>query len=367
MLTIAAFGNERSACTGYRVKDPLNKMKQLRMADVKMVGNIGQDTEGEIKKSDVVYFGRAASDNILKTINIVHSFKKKVVFDLDDDIFDISPYSQHYARLGIMGMEIKAPNGEVSTMWEDGRHGFDISDNRRFRASFVKVLQKVDAVTVTTQPLKELYSKFNRNVHVNPNSIDMYRWRTERIPKPEGWPVRLLYTGAANHQLDVVEMMPVLVELQRAHMDLRIAFVGTDWKSVKNELDYTRVDVHPWVDYEAYPYLLKSINADIGIAPIQRTFFDSCRSAIKYYEYSAIGIPTVATDFGPYKREMIDGKTGFLVDSDKEWFDRISELVKDKALRETVARNALRDVERNHSLDYQVETWEQNFKTITEN
>ena len=362
-MRIAGFGQERSACTGYRLKDPLNKISKLKLAEVHIIGVPNEDTEAEIDKSDVVFFGRAASDNIIYLINKIHSKGKKVVIDLDDSIFDVNPYSQHYTRLGIMPIEMANMDGEWMSMWEDGKAGFDVMSNRRFQLNFIRVLRLVDAVTCTTEPLRKLYSDYNKRVCIVPNSIDMVVWKTAPR-RTEGDTVRILYTGAANHQPHVMQLMSVFEEIQKKYKNVRLAFIGTDWRSVKNTLDYSRVDVHPWVDYEAYPYLLKTTNSDIGIAPISDDFFDDCRSAIKWYEYSAINIPTVASAYGPYQREIVDGKTGILVRSNKDWVDGLSGLIEDKALRRNIATEALRDVRKNHNLDYVADDWVETFKSV---
>jgi glycosyltransferase involved in cell wall biosynthesis len=364
-MHITAFAQDRGACTAYRIKDPLNKISKLKLAEIHMIDIPNEDTEKEINKADIVYFGRAANDNILGLINKIHTKGKKVAFDLDDSIFDVDPYSQHYARLGIMPINISDDNGEFVPMWEDGKKGFDVLSNRQFQMAFIKILKAVDLVTTTTLPLKKLYNNFNKNVQIVPNSIDMKIWKTEQNMRNDN-DIRILYTGAANHQPHMMELLPVLAAIQHKYKNVRLAFVGADWKIIKNNLDYNRVDIYPWVDYEAYPYLLKTINADIGIAVIHDNFFDSCRSAIKYCEYSALGIPTVASNYGPYEREMEDGKTGILVKTDKDWIQGISSLVENKSLCKTLAANALRDVRIKHNLDYVADTWLSTFKGVTD-
>lgn len=365
-MKIFGFGQDRGACTGYRIREPLTKIKNLKLADVYINTVPDENTEKEINSSDVIIFGRAASDHIIHLINKIHSKGKKVIWDGDDSIFDVNPYSQHYNRLGIMPINMANDVGEFVPMWEDGKGGFDVKSNRQFQLYFIKVLKLVDAVTVTTEPLKKLYSDFNKRVCIVANSIDMSIWKTEprRDCGQSDDAVRILYTGAANHQPHMMKLMPVLEKIQQTHKNVRLAFVGTDWKTVKNNLDYNRVDTFPWVDYEAYPYLLKTTGSDIGIAPLSDDFFDDCRSAIKYYEYSALGIPTVASAYGPYQREIVDGKTGILVSSDGDWANGLSALIEDKTLRRNIANEALKDVKMNHNLDYQVDDWVSTFKSI---
>lgn len=366
-MKILAAASDNGACTGYRIREPLNRLKKLGLAQTILIENAHQDFTKELLLSDIFMFGRAASGTIIDQIDKMHSMGKKVVFDLDDNIFEVSPYSQHYNRLGIMPIEsLDDDNTHLGMMWEDGKDGLDVKSNRQFQMYFIQVLRNVDAVTCATKPLQELYSRFNRNaVHV-PSGIDVGLWKTDKNDS-QNKHFRILWTGAANHYSDAKNMMPVFEEIQKKYKNVRLAFVGNDWRMVKNNLDYSRVDVYPWVSYEAYPYLLKTIKADIGIAPIQMTHFDDCRSAAKWWEYSCLNMPTIATNHGPYKREMNNGKTGLLVQTDKEWVSGLSALIEDKALRTDLAAEALKDVKQNHNLDYTCDKWAETFqKTLEE-
>jgi len=366
-MRIIAAAADFGACTGYRIREPLNKIKKLQLAETILIESATTNIESEIKKSDIFMFGRAASGQIVTQIDKMHAMGKKVVFDLDDNIFDVSPFSQHYNRLGVMPMNMESDAGESMTMWTDGEKGFDIKSNRQFQMHFIRVLKNVDRVICTTSPLEKLYKRFNNNVTVVPNSIDVGVWKTDKLNVTDK-PFRILWTGAANHYPDAVDMMPVFEEIQKKHKDVRFAFVGTDWRIIKNNLDYSRIDVYPWVSYETYPYLLKSINADIGIASIQKNDFDDCRSAIKWYEYSCLNIPTIATNHGPYKREMKNNETGLLVNDDKEWIKALSYLIENDHMRSALACQAYHEVRLNHNLDYTVDRWVEAFSnTLKDN
>ena len=363
MLKIVGLSSDRGACSSYRLIQPLEKLNHLQLAQAKVMNGLEPDVGDNVDASDIVCFGRAASGKILGMIDKLHSMGKKVVFDLDDNLFNISPFSQHYQNLGIIPYNLETDDGESVMMWKDGINGFDIRNNRNFLKFFVQVLRIADGVTVTTEPLRNLYSNFNKNTIIVPNSTDMKIWKTKKIPRNDG-KVKILYTGAANHYEDIMFMMPVLEQIQKDFNNVIFSFVGNDWKTVKNKLDYNRIEVSPWVSFEAYPYLLKSLNCDIGLAPVAESFFSDCRSAIKWYEYSALGIPTIATNFGPYKREM-NNQNAFLVGNvEKEWYQGLSALIKYPGVRQSAAENGYKEVVDNHNLDYVAEDWIETFKEI---
>jgi O-antigen biosynthesis protein len=59
----------------------------------------------------------------------------------------------------------------------------------------------------------------------------------------------------------------------------------------------------------SYPSFLMSLNADIGIAPLEINKFNSAKSNLKHLEYVALDITGVYTDIDPYKKTQLKAKT----------------------------------------------------------
>lgn len=363
-MKIAAMCQERSACTTIRVKHPAEKIAKLKLADVHIIGRADPDMDKVIKESDVVFLGRAGGNDLVAMIQTLRAHGKKVVYDLDDNMFGISPLSPHYKDFGIMPVEFDTDDGGKGYLWQDGKSGFDVMRNRQMRKSFIEIIRAVNCVTVTTEPLAEIYRRMNDNVHIIPNSIDFGVWEKPPIHK-DGDEIRLLYTGAANHQEDWLFISPVLADLQKTYPKLKIVLLGMDWSNIQNGIDYSRVEVHGWCDIEAYPYKLQTLCCDIGIAPISKIDFNECRSSIKWLEYSALKMATVATNYGPYKRDITDGVNGLLVEEKAEWKSALSKLIDDSAYRKQLSDEAYRHCKRNYDLDYAVDIWMSAFTSVT--
>jgi glycosyltransferase involved in cell wall biosynthesis len=325
-----------------------------------------QDVEKILAKTDVAVLGRGAGTHHNNVIRKLQGDGIKVVYDLDDNYMDIHPWSPHYKDLGVMPVNMEHEDGRMAKFWEDGKAGFDVSRNRRTRRAFPETIMLSDCVTVTTEPLRKTYKRFHDKVYIVPNAIDFRLWDGPPIRHVED-KVRILYTGAANHQEDFLFVREPLTELQKKHDNVVIVFVGADWKHLRNELDYSRVEVHEWVDFEAYPHFIRSLACHIGIAPITEDNFNDCRSELKWMEYSSLKMATVATNYGPYKRAIKEGETGLLVKGQEDWFNAMSLLVEDEKLRTHLAKNAYREVKRNHNLDYTINLWMNVFEDITNN
>ena len=360
-MRVVGYAQDAGACTNIRIKQPLERIKQLGLADIHLIGPTEQDIPGELEKADIVILGRALNDNVKSGIDTLRENGKVVIFDLDDNFFNISPFSPHYKELGIMPVDMESADGlSVTPMWEEGVN-FNAASGRRIRANGIEILRKANCVSVTTSPLKKVYSRFNDNVRIIPNAIDFRMWSYQPL-KHMGGKVRILWTGAGNHTEDFMFIHTVLKEIQDKYDNVTIVFAGTDWKHVRNTLDYSRIEVSPWTDIVGYPYLIKSLCCDIGIAPIRDWDFDDCRSNIKWLEYSAMKMATVATDFGDYNRTMENGVDSLLVKEKEQWVEALSKLIEDEEYRKHLAETAYRKVKKHYNLDYVVDRWIDVFK-----
>ena len=80
---------------------------------------------------------------------------------------------------------------------------------------------------------------------------------------------------------------------------------------------------------------------DIGIAPLERNTFNLHKSDIKFLDYSALKIATIASNVEAYAKTIVDHETGLLVDNKSAaWFDALSELISSKEMRSQLSDNA---------------------------
>ena len=355
-MKICGYGQHRDACTQLRIVGPLNKVEQLKLATVELITAVDGTGEGKVANSDVIVLGRAASDPVTAMLQEMKRRGKYIVYDLDDDMFGVSPLSPHWKDFGIMPVNMNHPELGSLPMYVDGQGGYDVRRNRALRASFIKVLKMTDCITTTTPPLLKLYSRYHDNVRMVPNAIDFGLWSKPDITHNSG-KVRVLYTGAANHREDWEFVKSVLLELQKTHKDWTLVLVGMPWHDHAEGIDRKRVEWHGWADIDAYPFLMRSLCCDIGIAPISKIKFNDCRSSIKWLEYSALKMATVATDYGPYERDCEDGATALLVKEKDEWYGALSKLLEDAQARKGLGERAYRKAKRYYDLDVVVDQW----------
>jgi tetratricopeptide (TPR) repeat protein len=91
-------------------------------------------------------------------------------------------------------------------------------------------------------------------------------------------------------------------------------------------------------DMDAYYDFLAGL--DVGIAPLEDTGFNRCRSDVKFLEYAFSSVTAVMKRLAPYEGTIEHGVTGFLFDDSNELVAILDDLVSDGAKRRVVAERA---------------------------
>jgi glycosyltransferase involved in cell wall biosynthesis len=112
-----------------------------------------------------------------------------------------------------------------------------------------------------------------------------------------------------------------------ANPEVDMHFIGTDY----GPLFDSEYRFSPWASDVGDYY--KNIDFDIAIAPSFDNPFNRSKTWIRALEMGALGIPIVAANRLPYSDYVIDGKTGYLVDTEQDWEDRLTDLIHDDAMR----------------------------------
>jgi glycosyltransferase involved in cell wall biosynthesis len=249
-------------------------------------------------------------------VEILQYFRARgtpVVYHIDDDLLEI-PDS--------LGHDIVKRNG--SSVVKEARW---------------RMLAGADLVYASTSMLAaRLESKFpgQRIFH------GMYApYLGDRIAAPRPRPGRgttVGYMGSKGHQHDLAIAVPDLVQLMESRPDLRFETFGTISMPDALKAFGQRITAHAVnKSYVAFLGALAGLGWDVGLAPLADEPFNRCKAPTKYVEYSAAGIPVVASDVNVY-REVVSNGGGMLVNGD--WNGAIARYLDDADLRATTASAA---------------------------
>ena len=217
------------------------------------------------------------------------------------------------------------------------------------RYRYVTALLEADHVLVTNEVLKDSLAKYNENIHVMPNYLDDAMWQiVDNAPAggaDSSAPLIIGYMGTVTHKNDLQMIEPALVSVL-GHYEGKVRLKLWGVEPVGRLID------NPWVDHVGncpgeynlfVPFFAKQ-HADIFVAPLTEGRFNSCKSFLKYLEYSTLGVPGIYSQGAQYDRVITDGVNGFLVGNLLEWQTCLTALIEKPELRISIARNALNDI-----------------------
>ncbi|MGL4654242.1 glycosyltransferase family 4 protein [Cetobacterium sp.] len=102
-------------------------------------------------------------------------------------------------------------------------------------------------------------------------------------------------------------------------------------------------------------------NSDIGIMPLENTFWEKGKCGFKLIQYMACGLPVVASN-SPANKEIVNGN-GFILNEEKEWTIKLEKLLIDKELRKEMGKESRRIIEEKYT--YQV--WGKRYSQLIKN
>ena len=319
-LRILFVAADTGGCAYARCHLPALGLNRLGGFEAKAVPRLAWD---DLLHHDVIVWARQHQNDLARYREFARGMGKVLVFEIDDYLHGIpmwNPASRDYPKGGsaLLGLEA----------W----------------------MKSCDALTVSTRPLAEAYGAFNADVVVLPNSVDPGVWR----PRPNLGPaVRIGWVGSITHRRDLQLLKPVLKAIRRRHHNVQFVMMGYDGDLRRQGID---LEYHPFVRIEEYPDALAELSLDIAMAPLDSHSFNLCKSNIKYLEYGALGIPCVASRFGPYL-SIRSGETGFLACSTEEWIETLSMLIDEAPLRRRIGAAAREHVLAEHDIHKTARLW----------
>lgn len=195
-------------------------------------------------------------------------------------------------------------------------------------------IRAADAVTVTTEQLAAVVRQLNPDVHVIPNYLPAWLLEHER-PRQDGM-VTIGWGGSSTHAMDVEEIGGQLRQIMNRNPHTELHLMGSNYAKQLGVRE--RVRHSEWTtDVPAY---WRAIDYDVMLAPLRANVFNASKSPLRPLEAAMLGIPVIASDYGPYSQFVRHGETGFLVKRDHEWGKALRALINDEEMRSEMGSNA---------------------------
>lgn len=297
-------------------------------------GNNGPDVDPhKVTQVDLVVIQRDFPRFVLPFGQILHLARKQhkpVIYEVDDALLDL-------------------PEGHVS-----------YSDLSMVFLPIVWAMSEADAITVSTPYLQGYLKIFNHNTWLLPNYLNDDLW-TFSAPTRRGGagdPVIIGYMGGRTHSADLDSILPALERILEIYGSrIRLRFWGgqpPDGLRVNPLVSWDPLDIQDYADFASY---FSTQICDIFICPLVNNRFNQAKSALKFLEYSVLGVPGIYSRIVPYENIVEDGENGLLASGIEEWVECLVKLIEDPELRFELGRAAQRTVQQGHLLSQHAELW----------
>lgn len=298
---------------------------------------VGDDQYNAIMKwADVVIFQMVANAKVIRDMKAKGIY---TVFDCDDYI-------------------AKVPERHPS---------FKETNGAAYQRMFRETAREVDMVTVTTEPLRKHFLKYNDNVVILENYIPVEFWEKPYSPNTSK-KLRFGWAGSIGRPDDLEVIAPVVKQIVKEIPTSKFCYIGGGgWDNQRanrwvfgqdnfKEIPYESKEYHPGSKVEVWPETLNSLRLDVALAPVADNVFSRHKSQIKYYEYSINRWPGVYQEY-LYKGVVKHGVTGFLATTQDEWYKYVKLLLEDGKLRKQLGDAAYNDVQSNYAFSSNRDKW----------
>lgn len=316
-VTIYVYPADVHGCGYYRMIWPAHALQSLghsvRVISPKERGaslRAAVDRNGKIvdvewpSDADAIVLQRISDCRLADAIEIMVRRGLKVIVDIDDDLAAIDPNNPAWQAM-------------------HPKYGYSSNHN------WLNVQRACDAasfVTVSTDALLPRYARHGRGMVLR-NCIPKRYLDVEHVDSDVvGWGGSLHV-----HPNDVQMLGPTIAILTSTGTKFRVIGPGDGVASVLR-CDDDAIEATGSRDLRTeWPEALATLG--IGIAPLADTRFNRGKSHLKVLEYSALGVPWVASPRAEYQRAHKLSGTGILAEKPKHWLRGLRSLINNESLR----------------------------------
>ncbi|WKV10880.1 glycosyltransferase [Marivirga harenae] len=195
-------------------------------------------------------------------------------------------------------------------------------------------------VSCGNEYLAEFAKKYNDKVVVNPTTIDTTYHRA--LEKKDSEKTVIGWTGTHSTLQYLKLVLPVLDQLS-TNYDFELLVISNQ----KPDFDVHYMRFIPWSKRSEIEDLNK---IDIGIMPLSNDIWSQGKCGFKLLQYMAVKKPIVGSPVGVNEKLLTESRAGYSATNEKEWTQKLSDLIEDYNLRNQLGKKGREYVEKNYSV-----------------
>ncbi len=258
--------------------------------------------------SVVVLFRMPWSTEVEELVDQARRGGAVLVFDIDDLIFDPELAEQ---------MPFWAQASRLTRLQYRGL-------SLRLR----RTLEACDVFIGATPALARAAEGLGQRAFVYPNLLHpglvaaSRRIRTLRAARPPG-PVVGYMSGSMTHNEDFARVAPILGEIMSRRPEVNLLVGGFLEIDGRLRPYADRIIKLPFQDWRVQPWSMCLVRLNLAPLSVVNDFTDG-KSALKFFEAAAVGVPTVATPTESFRAAIKHGVNGYLAEDPEEWREAIT-------------------------------------------
>lgn len=345
-------GAEKTVSEIHRIFHLEDKLDIDNIVHFTLTGNLlNRLVTKKIYDFDLLYIHRCyCQENIVNLIKKFKSNGKKIIYDVDDLIFD----KDQIKKISFL----KNANNNIR------QHFIKNTD------SYLKIMKMADLIITPTDFLsKYINDKYHLKTEVLRNHLDqksldngkkIFIKNEDKIKKE----INIGYfPGTKTHQKDFETIDHTLQMLLQKYPFLKLKIVGDPSLAVFFSKTKNQVIVHKKVPYRKLMKLYR--NVDINLAPSEiNNDFCEAKSELKYFFAGACGIPTIASATNAFKYAIKNDVNGYLCYKNEDWNKYLEELINKPNKRSSMGQKAFQHVQQEYNPNYQSQEFKKILKEI---
>lgn len=225
----------------------------------------------------------------------------------------------------------------------DKKHESWVEKGLRWRSKVASICKWSYKVSAGNAYLAEYAKNFNKNVVINPTTIDTENVHTV-VAKPKSTDGIVIGWTGSHSTLKYLEGMEyVLANIEHNFPSVFFCVIADKAPQLKLK----RLEFRPW-SFETEIEDLARFN--IGLMPLPDDAWAKGKCGFKALQYMAVEIPTVASPVGVNTSIINSGVNGFLASNSAEWETLLTSLIENEDLRRKLGREGRLTVEQHYSV-----------------
>lgn len=239
-------------------------------------------------------------------------YGKKIIFDFDDSIW-LPNYAVNNAKFAF----IKS-YGHVK-----------------------KLCKYAYKLSVGNDYLAEYGRQFNKNVVVNPTTIDTENYHNQ-VKNQDSLEFVIGWTGTHSTLRYLAEIIPIFKKLEK-EFDFKLIVISDK----DPEFDLKSFEFVQWQKESEIDDLLRF---NVGLMPLTMDKWANGKCGFKALQYMSLGVPAIVSPVG-VNTEIVDHNVnGYICDSIEEWENTLRTILSDKQKIKDISKNSRQKIIDNYSV-----------------